>query len=153
MIIDNLKNIDRILPQVNERMQQALKFLAGTDLQALSGKTEIDGRRIHVAVSEYATKAHDEKKAETHLKYIDIQMVVQGAERVYTHELTPELPIVEDKREEKDAIFYAVQESESHVLTGDRFAVYYPWEVHRPGCNVADEPQQVKKIVVKVLLD
>ena len=154
MIIDNIKKIPQILPHVNERMKQALEFLYKADLAKLEGKFEVDGRKIHVAVSEYETKPRAEKKAETHVKYIDIQIVPQGAERVYMHELTKELPIVEDLRDSKDAIFYDVNEQESHILSGDRFAVYYPWEVHRPGCDVIDgQSGKVKKIVVKILVD
>lgn len=154
MIIDNIKNIPQLLPYVNERMKKALEFLQTAELDKLEGKFEIDGRNIHAAVSEYETKPRLEKKAETHIKYIDIQLLIAGAERVYTHELTADLPIVEDLREDKDAIFYTVQEQDSHMLGGDRFAIYYPWEVHRPGCDVVDgQGGKVKKMVVKVLVD
>lgn len=154
MIIDNIKNIPQILPYVNERMKKALEFLQTAELDKLEGKFEIDGRNIHAAISEYDTKPRADKKAETHIKYIDIQLLIAGSERVYMHELTPELPIVEDLRDSKDAIFYTVQETESHVLSGDRFAVYYPWEVHRPGCDVVDgQSGKVKKMVIKILAE
>ena len=154
MIIDNIKNIPQMLPYVNERMKKALEFLQTADLSKLDGKFEVDGRNIHVAISEYDTKPRAEKKAETHIKYIDIQLLISGQERVYMHELNDQLPVVEDLRDSKDAIFYAVDETESHVLSGDRFAVYYPWEVHRPGCDVVDgQSAKVKKMVIKILVE
>lgn len=154
MIIDNIKNIPQLLPHINGRLQQALQFLYTAELEKLTGKFEVDGRNIHVAISDYETKPRNEKKAETHVKYVDIQLVLKGAERVYTHDLISELSIVEDVRESKDAIFYDVQEYDSHVLSAGRFAVYYPWEVHRPGCDPVDgQGNQVRKMVIKVLMD
>ena len=35
-------------------------------------------------------------------------------------------------------------------LEEGQFAIFYPWEVHRPNCQFADSPEQVKKVVVKV---
>ena len=42
-------------------------------------------------------------------------------------------------------------EEKDHVVlqTGD-FAVFFPWELHRPGCSTKNGMQEVQKIVVKI---
>ncbi len=150
MIIDNLSNVEKLLPYVSARLQKALLYLKNTDLQKLSGKVVVDGEDIFLAINEYETKERVLQKAETHIRHIDIQMVLQGAERVYTTPWKANLKVVEDCSVERDAIFYEVEDEDSHILTGDRLAIYFPWDVHRPSCNVDKESGIVRKMVVKV---
>lgn len=154
MIIEQKSSIEKLLPYVNGNLQQGLKFLANLDLAtATVGDYPIDGKKVYAKISEYETLPREEKKAETHAKYIDIQFLISGQERVYTHPWQENLPITEDLLATKDACFYQVQETESHVLKGETLAIYFPWEVHRPGCNVEQNGCKVKKLVIKVLKD
>jgi len=36
------------------------------------------------------------------------------------------------------------------IVKPGEFAVFFPWEVHRPNCQAGDKPSQVKKVVLKV---
>ena len=59
--------------------------------------------------------------------------------------------MTEDKRETNDVSFYAsVTQEKKLELEEGQFAIFYPWEVHRPNCQFAGSPEQVKKVVVKV---
>ena len=153
MIIDTLSNIDSFLPYMNGRLKKALMFLKNNNLHNLQGRVEIERDDIYLAVSDYETKPKCEKKAETHKKYIDIQIVTKGAERVYTQHWNTDIQVVEPYSESCDATFYNPSNEDSHVLENDVFAIYFPWDVHRPGCNVQDSSQNVRKIVVKVRAD
>lgn len=152
MIIEQKSNIKKLLPYVQGNLKKGLEFLAELDITtAKLGDYPIDGQKVYAKISEYNTLPREEKKAETHAKYIDIQFLISGEERVYTKPWQENLPIVEDLLETKDACFYQVQETESHVLAKETFAIYFPWEVHRPGCTVANTSCTVKKLVIKVL--
>lgn len=152
MIIEERSSIKNLLPYVQGNLKKGLAFLDDLDLKTAEvGDYPIDGKKVYAKISEYSTLAREEKKAETHAKYIDIQFLISGEERVYTHPWQETLQVVEDLLESKDACFYKVQESTSHVLAGETFAVYFPWEVHRPGCSVGENSCRVKKLVVKVL--
>ena len=58
---------------------------------------------------------------------------------------------IENKAEKEDVIFYAdPQETNCVTLKAGDFAIFFPWELHRPNCSVGEEPANVQKIVVKV---
>lgn len=153
MIIDSIESIERFLPHTQGRLKTALEFLSKLDLTNLQpGDVAIDGKQIYGKVSDYSTKEKSFKKSETHVKYIDIQCTLKGSEKVYTHEYHPDIKIVEDLRDKSDAIFYEVDDTDVHILNPGRFAVYFPWELHRPGCNTTDSSEVVRKLVIKVLV-
>src|SRR5215212_8148883 len=62
---------------------KAFAFLKEQDLNALSkGKHAIDGENVFATIQEAATKDFDSTKWESHRKYIDLQYVVSGEERM-----------------------------------------------------------------------
>src|SRR5919108_761867 len=146
MILDRLGNraVDSYLPP---RVRQALEYLRTTDVQALQiGRHEIDGDRLFALVQEYTTRPASECVWEAHRKYIDVQFVVRGVERIghaplaKMVERTPYDP-------ERDVAFF--ERGESFVtLNAGTFAIFGPDDVHSP-CGSAGEPTKVRKIVVK----
>ena len=59
--------------------------------------------------------------------------------------------LVEDHADESDLTFLRRNRGEGSrsLQTGD-FAVFFPWELHRPGCSTKNGMQEVQKIVVKI---
>ena len=65
--------------------------------------------------------------------------------------LTSECVETENKAEKEDVIFYAdPHEKNCAVLNSGDFAIFFPWELHRPNCSVEKIANNVQKIVVKV---
>lgn len=151
MIKGLIYDADKLQPYLSERLNKGLAFLAVNDLTMLSkGRHEIDGELIFATVDEYETKPRSAKQGETHDLYIDIQCLAYGREMIGVSARTPNLPIAEDRRPEQDLTFYSRVEQETPVLlTAGEFVVLFPWEAHTPGCQV-EQPETVKKIVVKV---
>jgi YhcH/YjgK/YiaL family protein len=51
---------------------------------------------------------------------------------------------------ERDIQFYEKVEDEVFLnMTAGSFAVFFPWDVHRPGCAV-HEPAPIRKVVIKI---
>ena len=106
-------------------------------------------------VNTYNTEPKAERRAEKHNQYIDVQYVAQGSETIWFTPLTPACIETENKADENDVIFYADPKEKNCVVlnTGD-FAIFFPWELHRPncahGCCGEGAIQHVQKIVVKV---
>lgn len=145
-------NTDRSIPP--GAVRRGLEYLARTDLAALAaGRYEIEGDRMFVLVLEYSTLPWAEVKPEAHDRFIDIQCVITGRE---FHGVTPRRPgleVIEDQREANDILFFKDPADESTVvLSAGMYAVYFPHDVHRPGCTQA-APEKVKKAVVKVAVD
>jgi YhcH/YjgK/YiaL family protein len=88
------------------------------------------------------------QKLEAHRRYIDIQMVMRGSEKMgYAHISGARPKSMYD--EAKDIIFL---DGNTDTLTVDAtlFLIFYPQDAHMPALNVGAHPQQVKKAVFKV---
>ncbi len=154
MILGHIKNLDLEKGQLPRALRTGLEYLAKTDLaKQAAGKYEIAGSDIYVSLSEYTTDSRENKKLEAHVKYIDIQYIISGAECIGYGDLGAGLTVTEDKLAEKDVIFYQAVPDETELkLTAGMYVIFFPWDVHRPGC-AAGAPAAVKKAVVKVKME
>ena len=147
MIIDKLRNAS-FYYGINEKIATALKYLEKTDLLEIqNGKYEIEGDDIFVIVQNYHTKPLSEGKFEAHGKFIDIQYMIKGTEKMgytYVHKLKS----VTEYDEEKDIIFF---EGEGDFVIVDEgfFTIFAPEDAHMPGIE-SKTSEYVKKAVVKI---
>jgi biofilm protein TabA len=136
-----------------ERWDKAFTFLKNNDLTKLEIKRyDIDGDNLYAPVSEYVTKNEDAAKFEAHRKYIDIQYVITGTEKMSVAPMTSLKQVTEPYEATKDVGFMTVNQSKSFNADPKRFFIFFPSDIHRPGVKV-DQNAQVKKIVVKVKVD
>jgi YhcH/YjgK/YiaL family protein len=154
MILGHIKNLQQEKGLFAKALRMGLEYLAKTDFTAMApGKYEIAGSDIYASLSEYTTDRKENKKPEAHVKYVDIQYIISGTENIGYGDLAPGLAVKEDKLAEKDVIFYQDVPGETDLkLTAGMYAVFFPWDVHRPGC-AAGESVPVRKVVVKVKAD
>lgn len=152
MIQGNIKNIASILPYLDESLQAALRYAAATDFSSrANGEYELDGRKLFARVNTYKTEPAAQRRLERHERYIDVQLVAQGSETVGYAPFSDGCRLTEDRMKDDDVAFYADVPGENHVkLHAGDFAIFFPWELHRPNC-CADAPEHVQKIVIKVL--
>ena len=152
MIFGHKTDIEKLLPYVSEDLQKALKYLAATDFAKVpNGRYELDGEKMYANVDTYTTEDGSKKKPEAHNKYIDVQYLGKGTEKIYFAPRTADVKVVEDYAAERDLLFFEnIAEKDSVVLNASDFAVLFPWELHRPGCNADGTPSDVQKIVVKI---
>ena len=114
------------------------------------GKYEICGEDLYVMVQEYETR--DEGLLEVHKKYIDIQCMVEGVEKMYYAQLQ-DLEAETDYDEKGDAQFLKDSDNCMAFLfrAGD-FAIFFPQDAHKPSMKV-ESKASAKKLVFKVKLD
>jgi YhcH/YjgK/YiaL family protein len=100
----------------------------------------------------YETKPAEGKKFEAHRRYVDIQYVVSGAERI-GHAHTAGLRVVQPYDPETDCALYdpPAGTGTDLVLCAGAFAIFWPHDAHRPGCALG-APAPVRKVVLKVEL-
>jgi YhcH/YjgK/YiaL family protein len=135
--------------QPGTRLHRALVYARDVGRSVADGRTEIDGDRLYASVSTYDTGSREERRFEAHKKYIDVQVVLEGEESIDVS-LGKDHPILEAYDEKKEVMFLTPpKEFASLVMKPGHFAVFYPQDVHRPGCNLRDK-RRVRKIVVKV---
>lgn len=97
----------------------------------------------------YRTKLRPEAFFESHRRYVDLQVVVSGGERMEAAGAAA-LAVVQPYDEAKDLIAYADTDEASvlRVRAGEA-VVFWPEDAHMPSL-AAGEPELVRKIVVKV---
>lgn len=155
MITGNKKDIAKLLPYVSERLGTALQYIAETDFTKVeNGEYHLDGDKVFAKVERYTTVPKDSKKPESHNAYIDVQYLGEGTEKIYYVAKSPEHRVIEDYAKERDLLFYEdAKEKDNVTLGGGVFAIFFPWELHRPGCHALHAGCAVQKIVVKVLAE
>ena len=149
--IGKIKEDARYIP---EAVMRAIDYLKRADLSKMEkGKHLIDGEKMFVILDEYRTKPKSGKKAEMHRKYIDVQFVLSGKETMgFGFEDTKSRP-TEEYSAEKDVALYDTVNNEMDLLVYDgMYVVFFPGEMHRPGCDLAGE-NAVRKAIVKVSVD
>lgn len=152
MITGTLEQLDRLLPQVAGNVKKAMELLKQVDVTALpDGKKLLDGEDIFASVNTYETEPVQDRRPEKHFRYIDIQILGAGREAIGYTDVENAGNLMEDRREKDDVVFYGTTRKENFVkLEKGDFAIFFPWEVHRPNCWFGEGPETVKKIVVKV---
>ncbi len=147
MIIDELAMAGRYAC-LSPNFAKAIRDLTETQLDTLPlGTIPVDGEKVYVMVQEYMTR-EGEPKYESHDKYADIQLVLEGAER-FGFGWDPCMGPLENG---KDLRFGSAEKTLEFVLEKDRFAIFLPGEAHAPGL-AAGKAEKCRKIVVKVLCE
>jgi YhcH/YjgK/YiaL family protein len=147
MIIDKIENA-HLYKGISKGIAMALEFLAAEDLGSLeNGKYVIDGEDVYANVSSYNTREQDRCSWEAHKRYIDVQCMVKGVERIGYANIG-NLDVV--KEYDADFDFMALSGMGDYlVLDEGTFAVFFPEDAHMPGITASDDTN-VKKVVVKV---
>ena len=146
MIFDSIAHIESY-KGIHPGIYKGLELLRDTDFGAnADGTYYVDGDELFYFIQSYETKPANDTP-EAHIKYIDIQCILFGAERMdfgMLEEMTEEvLP-----RPEGDIRFYHGP-MDSVTVTEGKFAIFFPGDAHAPGIAPGD-PAPVRKVVVKV---
>lgn len=150
MIFDQLKNAHLYFP-LGERIAKALQYLSQTDFTNIEpGTYEIDGENIFAIVQLYNTRPSSSAKWEAHKKYIDIQYIVSGKEKIGFTD-SKKVIVLQEYHAGNDV---SLHKGEGNFLTASegQFAIFFPTDIHMPQLAI-NIPHEVKKVVVKVKTD
>ena len=151
MIFGNLKDLECSFAWLPKPLKTAVEHLKATDFAALpAGNYELQGNDIRVQVIDMQTKPLADARPEVHRQFIDVQFLVQGSEKIGVAADTGHNVVFSDQLAERDLLLYTNVANESTLtMTPGSFAVFFPTDVHRPGCAV-DQPLAIRKVVIKV---
>jgi YhcH/YjgK/YiaL family protein len=131
---------------------KAFAFLKSADLETIApGKYVVDGDNVFISVTEGPTKDPEAARWEAHKKYIDIQYVIKGKEKMGVVPIEKAVVTVNFDTT-KDIGFYTApdKDSEYYEASSKAFLIFFPNDVHRPGIKVAGF-DATKKLVVKIV--
>ena len=148
MIFDTLANLRKYtnIPH----LESITTFLNSNDLLSLpAGDREIKGKDLYVKVLRYTPKEEKENHFETHRLYADVQVVVQGVEKMQIVGGNNLENITEYNSKSDYQFFTAQREISDLVVRENEFIFFAPGEAHKPGCRYQNSHEPVVKLVFK----
>ena len=131
-------------------LQEALTLaVAARPQEKVPGCYELQGDNIFMNVMQFVTQSPEQKKAELHQQYIDIQVLLSGEERILFGMTDSARQCDEMHVEDDYQLCSEIADEQAIVLKPGRFAIFMPGEPHKPGC-VVQAPMDIKKVVIKV---
>lgn len=128
---------------------KAFAFLKEHDLKTLAkGKYPIDGDNVFASVTEDPTKDFDKTGWESHRKYIDVQCVIIGEEKMGKWPVAKVTSVIKPYDESKDVANYTAP-GKFYTIPAGTFIIFFPTDAHRPNITPGGN-KVVKKIVIKV---
>lgn len=145
MIISSLTspNFKVGLPKV---IAEVCDYLNTLDLNALeNGRHDINDQ-IYMNVMEPETAEPSSKKAELHHEYLDVQVLIRGTENIEVGATYPNLSKYEDYNEADDYQLCAdIDDKFTVTMKPKMFAVFYPYEPHKPCCVVNGKTEKISR--------
>jgi YhcH/YjgK/YiaL family protein len=146
MIFDRLDKLEKYA----EVFAQAVEIIRRCSAATPCGRIDIDGDDLFAKVEEYRTRPPEECLFESHLRYIDVQSCLSGAEGMHFLDISECNAVKVDYG--NDYIGYTPK-TECHnyiaVHPGEA-VVFFPQDAHRPQMRTYRGPENIKKIVVKI---
>jgi YhcH/YjgK/YiaL family protein len=147
MIFGNINHYEEY-DSLGEQIQKCLLYAKTHDLMALEkGTHEIEGQDLFVNIVEYETTTPEKRFWESHKKYLDVHLMLDGTEQIdlnFIHNMN-----VGEFVESDDFLPMNGQKKTSVVLKNGDFLICYPNDAHRTA--VAHEnPEQIRKAIFKV---
>lgn len=143
MILDKIENIKRY---------SFLRKIESFDFNLYKkGKIEIDGKCFFGIGLEYQTKESKDCLWESHRKYLDVHVVLEGEELVQVSDIDTMETSKEYDEENDYSLYNGVYEQEI-ILSKGMFLVLYPNEVHKTAIALNSCNSELRKIVFKLVL-
>ncbi|MDR1723872.1 MAG: YhcH/YjgK/YiaL family protein [Tannerella sp.] len=130
-----------------ELWKKAFEYLKNDLTVVEIGSYDLGGG-MKANVQEYDTKAPENAIWEAHRKFIDLQYIIDGKEKMGYKPLSQSTSTV-DYNPENDAWFFDVKDGRYETATPANFFLFFPEDVHQPGLQV-ENPEHVKKVVIKI---
>jgi biofilm protein TabA len=152
MIYDRLTNHQHY--PLGSAWLEAFTFLDSAAPELATGKYHLRGNLLFAIVMDYQTQTPETGELEAHRRYLDIQTVLRGSERVTCH-FVPDLQVLQPYDPLKDAELYRIPAASpaSFILSPGTFLALFPHDAHNPCLMLGDSPAPVRKVVIKLAID
>nr|MBC7613988.1 YhcH/YjgK/YiaL family protein [Pseudopedobacter sp.] len=127
---------------------KAFEWMKSQDLENLSvGKYPIDGDNAYASITETVNKNFVDAKWELHQKYIDLQYIIKGKEKIG---MAPSegAKVINSYNETKDVANYKIDNAKFITATPKEFYLFFTADAHRPNIKLNEEI--IKKLVIKI---
>ena len=148
MVLDTIDNY-RSYIHLHPSLERVFKYLYTTDFSKVApGKIIFEGEPFYINVDENVLRREEDAYPETHNEYIDIQMPIDGTERV-GYIPRNECKTIKGENPEKDVVFYEEKPTQFFILSPGKFVLFFPQDAHAPIIGEG----KIKKIVAKIKIN
>jgi len=149
MIIDSLNNLNMYIT-VHKRFKKAFDFLKNDKLANLiEGKYTIDGDEIFAIIDKTKGRNQEDAFIEAHKKYIDIQFLINGCEKIGYKPVMDCKSIKTMYEFDKDLMFFNDDYTTQLELIPNTFAIFFPCDGHAPLIGNSN----IHKAIIKIKVD
>ena len=149
MIHSSLPHADRYA-SLHPAFSACLSYLKAFDPATPAGRYEIEGTDAFALVQHYETAPATTKPIEAHRQMIDIQFLATGSEIIQFTPPRRQNPSTEYDAEGDCQLFDTTDDISDGILQAGELAIFFPEDLHKPGCVKGESPRPVVKVVVKV---
>jgi biofilm protein TabA len=146
MIFDKIANWYTYFPE--DKFDLVFKYIENIDCNTADGIYQINDD-FYVKVMSYKT-LQDPNVIESHRKEVDIQIVLDGRERIKIFNKS-DVEIKAEYRDDIDCVFYENPgTARLDLRLGEGYmAVFFPDDIHQPAFTIGESDNFIKKIVIK----
>ena len=148
MIFDKMERAKRYY-FLNENFKKAFDYIKENDLMSFEpGIYNIDGENSYLIIAHNKPDSDFISKLESHRKYIDVQIAVEGSFGLTWKALEDCRKLLADYDEDKDAMFFCDDADFEVMINPGSFAILFPEDAHYP------QPpyENIKKAILKVMI-
>jgi biofilm protein TabA len=129
---------------------RAFEYIRNTDLMSLApGHHPILGKDLFAIVEHEAGRTRAEAQLESHRRYIDIQMVLEGIDEMGWKPLADCREPVDDYSAERDIRFFRDAPASWIAVPSGAFCIFFPEDAHAPLVSTGIIRKAVFKIALK----
>lgn len=133
-------------------VQYAINYLKRTEFSLVEpGTYELDKPGYELQVIDMETGPVKRQELEAHRSHVDVQFLASGqGEGIGYAPGCGAGEVLRDESEFYDILYYKKAENEVLLpMYPGSFAVFFPWDIHRPGC-ILEKRCTIRKIVIKI---
>lgn len=124
------------------------KELISNAMSAYTEEILLDGRRLYASPARCAGKRAEDALLEAHDGYIDVQVCLEGEERLGWRNRAECLDVAIPYAADRDIVFYRDAPSMYVTLKPGQLAVFFPNDAHAPLISNGE----IRKVVFKVAI-
>ncbi len=148
MIIDTIQNLS-LYGELNPFLPAVCEFLATTDIDSLAEGWHAvvgDGEDAYAMVATEVCRNEDDADLEAHRKYIDVQICLNGYDRIGWRPLADCHQPINEYEPEDDLVFFSDPPQDWLNLSPGLFVMLLPSDAHKPLVGKGE----VRKLVLKM---
>lgn len=148
MIVTSIDNFG-LYTKLHPLFEMVNKELISNAMSAYTEEILLNGRRLYASPARCAGKRAEDALLEAHDRYIDVQVCLEGEERMGWRNRAECTNVAIPYQIDRDIVFYNDKPSMYITLKPNQVAVFFPNDAHAPLIGEG----MIRKVVFKVLLE